>query len=65
MSKMKDIQKKNDKDLTKMLGEKREEIRGFRFETAGSKTRDVRAARKNKKEIARILTELNIRSRNT
>lgn len=58
---MKDLQKKNEKDLRKVLGEKREELRGFRFDTAGSKTRNVRAARALRKEIAQVLTELNLR----
>ncbi len=44
-----------------MLGEKREEERHLRFGVAGSATRDVRAIRTNKREIARILTELNAR----
>lgn len=58
---MKDIQEKKDTDLTKMLAEKREELRTFRFNMSGSALRDVRAARTNKKDIARILTELNAR----
>lgn len=62
---MKDLQKKNEKDLQKMLAEKREELRTFRFGTAGSKTRDVKAAGKSKREVAQILTELNSRSKST
>lgn len=58
---MKDINKKSEKELRKALGEKREELRGFRFDTAGSKTRDVRAARTLRKDIAQILTELHTR----
>ena len=62
---MKDLQKKSEKDLNKMLTEKREVLRSFRFGTAGSKTRDVKAARQNKREVAQILTELTARSKST
>jgi len=60
---MKDIATKKDADLEKLLAEKREELRTFRFNMAGSNLRDVRAARANRKEIARILTEQNARRR--
>lgn len=60
---MNEIRKKSDKDLLKALGEKREEQRHFRFGTAGAATRDVRAIRSGKREIAQILTELNARNR--
>jgi len=63
MTAMKDIKKKNDKDLTSFINEKREEVRHFRFSTAGAGTRDVRAVRTAKKEIARSLTEQNARTR--
>ena len=58
---MDDLKKKNEKDLRNALAEKREELRSFRFGTAGSKARDVRAQRGVRKEIAQILTELNAR----
>lgn len=60
MSTYKEIQKKSDKDLTAHVAEKRQEIRKFRF---GSNNRDVRAIRTAKKDIARSLTELNVRKR--
>lgn len=50
---------KNDKDLTKALYEQREILHKFRFGTAGSRTRNVKEGRAAKKEIARIMTELN------
>ena len=65
MTSQKDIQKKNDKDLTAFIHEKREEVRSFRFSTAGAGTRDVRKVRTAKREIARALTEQNARTRNT
>lgn len=63
MSTYKDIQKKSDQDLAAHVTEKRAELRKFRFGTAGAGTRDVKAARTAKKEIARSLTELNARAR--
>ena len=56
-----DYSKKNDKDLDKLLVERREELRGFRFGIAGSKIRDVKTGKNLRKEIARILTEKNDR----
>lgn len=60
---IKEFEKKSEKDLMKMLSEKREEQRQLRFGTAGSATRDVRAVRTNRREVARILTELNARNK--
>ncbi len=58
MTKMNDIRKMKDAELAAFVGEKREAVRGFRF-NAGS--RDVRALRAAKKEAARALTELQAR----
>lgn len=63
MSNYKEIQKKSDKDIVAHVNEKRQELRKFRFGTAGAGTRDVRAIRSAKKEVARSLTELNVRKR--
>ncbi len=63
MSNMKEIRKKDEKGLIAYVEEKREEVRAFRFGTAGAGTRNVRAVRAAKKEIARTLTELNARKR--
>jgi len=63
--KMKDITAKKDTELTELLSEKREELRAFRFHTAGSALRDVRAARTNKKIVARVLTEMRARTEAT
>lgn len=60
----KDIQKKSEKDLQKLVGEKREELRTLRFQAAGSGMRDVKAMRNTKKDVARALTELTARGRN-
>ena len=50
---------KSREDLVKALYEKREVLRAFRFGEAGSKTRNVKEGSQARKEIARILTELN------
>lgn len=47
------------KDLAKSLYEQREILSKFRFGVAGSKTRNVKEGRAARKEIARIMTELN------
>ena len=60
---MTDFKKKSVKDLEKLLKEKREELRDFRFASAGSRTRNVREGRNTRKEIAQILTELNERNK--
>ena len=57
---MKEIQKKEDKDLVGYVQEKREEVRAYRF---GAGTRNVKALRTAKKEIARGLFELSARTR--
>lgn len=59
---MKDLQKKSEADIAKLVAEKREELRALRFGASGSGTRDVRAQRNTRKDIARGLTELNKRA---
>ncbi|MFA5831212.1 MAG: 50S ribosomal protein L29 [Candidatus Paceibacterota bacterium] len=56
-----EIKTKNAEELIKDLKEKREGLRGMRFNISGSKIKNVREQRGKKKEIARILTELNAR----
>ncbi len=60
---MTDFNKKSIKDLEKSVREKREVLREFRFKSAGSRTRNVREGRATRREIARMLTELNRRSK--
>ena len=59
--KMKEITAKNAADLNRLLAEKRESLRSFRFGGAGSKTKNVKEGRATRKEIARILTVLNMK----
>ena len=49
--------------LTDLLSQKREVLRRFRFGSAGSKIRNVKEGTNLKKDIARILTELNVKSK--
>jgi len=60
MTKMKEIEKKSDAELTAFVSEKREVVRQARF---GTGSRDVKATRTAKKEIARALTLLNSRAK--
>ncbi|MEI6304688.1 MAG: 50S ribosomal protein L29 [Candidatus Taylorbacteria bacterium] len=56
--KMKEIVNKNNSDLNRLITEKREALRAFRFGSAGSKTKNVKEGRGIRKDIARIMTEL-------
>lgn len=60
---MKDIKNKNEKELSKAIDERREKLRAFRFGIAGSKVRNVKEGKNLKREIAQILTEINIRQK--
>lgn len=57
-----DIKTQSDKDLEKSVLEKREHLRESRFNISGSKVKNVRDQRNTKRDIARILTELRMRS---
>ncbi len=45
-------------DLAKMLNDKREALRVFRFGAAGAKTKNVKEGYSIRKDIARIMTAL-------
>jgi len=57
----KELKEKSIQDLNKELKDKREALRKFRFSLTGSKTRDLKEGKTLRKEIARILTEINSR----
>tara|TARA_B100001989_G_C24499311_1_gene443944 strand:+ start:1008 stop:1208 length:201 start_codon:yes stop_codon:yes gene_type:complete len=63
MTKMQDIQKKSDKELTELVQASRESVREERFKDAGSRKAGI--IRNAKKDAARALTELSARRRNT
>lgn len=58
---MTDFKKYTIQDLQKEIAEKCESLRQFRFGEAGSRTRDVRAGRTLRRDIARMETELSAR----
>ena len=58
----KNLETKTDDDLRKLLSEKRDALRSFRFNIAGSKKKNVKEGRDTRKDIARILTEVRRRS---
>lgn len=58
---MADYSKKTEKELVELLEEKREALREQRFTLTGASGEDVRDKRQNRKDIARILTELRSR----
>lgn len=58
-----DIKNKDAATLATLLSQKREALRAFRFGSAGSKTRNVKEGSNLKKDIARILTELNAKAK--
>ncbi len=62
---MKELIKKTDKELKEMLAEKREVVRTFRFGMAGSATRDTKAGKNAKRDVARIMTEMTRRKNST
>lgn len=57
MAKKTDITKHSKAELQKLVADKREELRALRFGLAGSKNRNVKAARNLRKEVARALTQ--------
>jgi len=63
MAKKTIIKDKNVEELTKMLVEKRKELRKHRFEAAGARAKNPNDLAATRKEIARILTELGARAK--
>ncbi len=56
-----DLKNKTAEELTKLLGEKREGLRSFRFGTTGAGAKNVKEGANLRREIARIMTELSSR----
>jgi ribosomal protein L29 len=59
---MSELASKSDKELHKELREKREAVRENRFAVTGTQETKPHEVKKMRKDIARILTELNKRS---
>ena len=49
-------------ELTKKLSTAREELRSIRFKAEGSKSKNVKEGATLKKQIARLLTEMNYKT---
>ena len=60
--KMKEISNKTQADLIKILSEKRQLLRKFRFDGSGAKTKNVKEGRVIRKDIARVLTAMNAKT---
>ncbi len=60
---MSEYKNKTEKEIDKLLNEKREALRNFRFAISGSKTRNLREGRNTRREVARLMTELSDRRR--
>jgi ribosomal protein L29 len=58
MAKKLKFSEKTPEELTKLLKEKREELRSLRFSAAGSRAKDSNAPAKARRDIARVLTAL-------
>lgn len=58
---MSDFKTQSVEELHKIVADKREALRVFRFGGAGSRARNVREGRGLRKEIAQILTEIRAR----
>ncbi|MDO8552362.1 MAG: 50S ribosomal protein L29 [bacterium] len=55
------IKTQSTEELLRIVAEKREALRVFRFGGAGSRVRNVRDGRNMRREIAQILTEVQSR----
>ena len=56
---IKELKNKSKEELSRMLSDNHEKLRDFKFKMANKQLKDVRAVRKLKREIARLLTILN------
>ncbi|MFA6253993.1 MAG: 50S ribosomal protein L29 [Candidatus Paceibacterota bacterium] len=54
-----DIKTKSETELKKLLIEKREVLSKFKFGISGSRTKNVKEGKNTRRDIARILTNLN------
>ena len=62
--KIKELKEKAIDDLRVLLRESKEKLRRLKFDLAAGKVKNVREIRSIKKEIARILTIINVKIRN-
>jgi ribosomal protein L29 len=62
--KIKELREKNEKELKAMLIESQGKLRQLKFELAARQMKNFKDIGKTKKEIARILTLLNVKTLN-
>lgn len=62
--KIKELKEKSIEDLRALLGISQEKLRSLKFDLAAGKVKNVREIRLIKKEIARILTIINVKTKN-
>ena len=60
---MNEINKQSDKELEKLLFDKRAAIRQFRFDMSGSKAKNLKDGANTRKDVARIMTALSMRTK--
>ncbi len=63
MSKTRELRLKQEEELNQLLSESQKKLRELRFNLASGKVKNVRTIRVLKKDIARILTILNEKSK--
>ncbi|HEY4494659.1 MAG TPA: 50S ribosomal protein L29 [Candidatus Paceibacterota bacterium] len=63
MKKTNELKNKTVQDINKLIKEKAEALRHFRFGSTHSKTKNVKLGRTLRKEIARFMTELTMRAK--
>jgi ribosomal protein L29 len=61
MTKKNSLKNNTVEELTKLVADKREELRALRFSASGGKNHNVKLPATLRKTIARALTELNIK----
>ena len=59
----KDLEKKKTSDLEKLLTEKRHELYELQFKVQADELKNIRALRVLRREIAKILTVLNVHAK--
>lgn len=59
---MSEIHKLSERELEKLLSEKRAAVRQFRFDITGSKAKNVKDGSRARKDVARILTAMRQRT---
>jgi len=62
---IKELKRKKESDLHRMLAETRDKLRELRFKDANKQLKNIRDIRAGKKTVARILTLLNLKKNET